>query len=67
MRTGVAHGKGLALPVASDYQRLLKQRRFRQLSAVELTSRKRAIPEPEEHERIGRLGLKWGVVGHRNR
>jgi hypothetical protein len=47
MRTGVAQGKGLALPVASDYQGLFKQHRFHQLSAVQLSGRKRAIPETE--------------------
>jgi hypothetical protein len=29
-----------------------------------LTSRDRAVPKTEEHERIGRLGLEWEVVRH---
>ena len=64
MRAGVAQGEGLALGVASDDQRLLQQHCLGKLAVTELIRRKRAIPEAEEHERIGRLGLEWRIVRH---
>src|SRR6266849_4539051 len=64
MRAGVAQGERLALSVASDNQRLFEQRGLGEMSATELTSRQRTVPETEEHERIGRLGLEWEVVRH---
>ena len=67
MRAGVAQGKGLASFVAADGQRLFQQHRFREFSAPHLVRRERAIPEPEEHQRIGRLRLEWRFVSHGNR
>jgi len=66
MRAGVAQGKSLALSVASDNQRLFEQHSlcYCELSATEPTGRQRAVPETEEHKRIGRLGLEWEVVRH---
>jgi hypothetical protein len=50
--------------VASHYQWLFEQHRLGELSAAELTGRESAVPEAEEHERVGRLGLEWKVVRH---
>src|SRR5229473_1561991 len=49
MRAGVAEGKGLALSVASNNQRLFEQHSlcYCELSATELTGRQRAVPETE--------------------
>jgi hypothetical protein len=64
MRACIAQGEGPALLVASDYEWLFQQHRLGQLPAAELIRRKRAVPETKQHQRIGRLGLEWKVVGH---
>src|SRR6266436_3785886 len=64
MRAGVAQSEGLAWSVASHYQWLFEQHRLGELSAAKLIRRKRAVPEAEEHERVGCLGLEWKIVGH---
>jgi hypothetical protein len=64
MRAGVAQPEGLALLVASYDQRLFQQHCLSELSTTELNGRERAVPEAEEHERVGRLGLEWKVVRH---
>src|SRR5580658_929279 len=65
MRAGIAQSESFALPVASNDERLFEQRGLGELSGAKLTSRNSAIPEAEQHQRIGRLGLDWRVVGHR--
>jgi hypothetical protein len=82
MGAGVAQSEGLAVAIASDDQRLFEQRRLRKLRSMDLTCRERAVPETEEHERVGclppqrakvgpaggrGLGLEWKVVGHGNK
>src|SRR6266446_9586325 len=64
MRAGVAQSEGLAWLVASHYQWLFEQHRLGELSDAKLFRRERAVPETEEHERVGRLGLQWKVVRH---
>src|ERR1039458_6777591 len=79
VRAGVAQGKGFSLLVAPNCQGLFQQHSFGELSAGKLIGRKGAVPETEEHERIGRLppqrakirpaggpglGLQWRVVRH---
>jgi hypothetical protein len=54
----------LALAVSSDDQRLFEQHRLDQIAAAESLARERAVPETEEHERVGCLRLEWDVVGH---
>jgi hypothetical protein len=44
---------------------LFKQQGLGELSAAELMGGQGAIPESEEHQRVGSLGLEWEVVGHR--
>ena len=64
MGAGVAQGEGLALPVAADDQRKFQQHGFVELVAVNLIGRQGAIPEAEEHERIGSLALREVEIGH---
>lgn len=64
VRAGVAQGKGMADPIASDNQRNLEQRRFVQLIAVDAVGGQSSIPEAGQHERIGRLALRRVEVGH---
>jgi len=64
MGTGIAKSEGLALSIATDDQWLFEQHDVRQLAATELGGGERSIPETEEHERIGRLGLEWRVFRH---
>jgi hypothetical protein len=83
-RWGQASRRAKAWPwlSRSDDQRLFEQRRLRKLRSMDLTCRERAVPETEEHERIGclppqrakvgpaggpGLGLEWKVVGHGNK
>ena len=64
MGAGVAQCEGLALIIAPNDERLLEQHGFRKFPATQLIGRQRAIPETEEHERVGGLRLQWEVVGH---
>ena len=59
-----AEGEGPALTVAPDYKRLLEQHALNHFTVPELAAGKGAVPEAEQHERVGRLLLKWGVVRH---
>ncbi len=62
--TGVAQGKGMAGTVASYDKRNLKQGSFVELIAMNAIRGQGAIPEPGEHERIGRLALGRVEFGH---
>jgi hypothetical protein len=64
MGARVAQGKSLALRVATDDQRLFEQHGLRELAAMDPIRWQGAVPESEEHERVGRLGLEWNFVGH---
>jgi hypothetical protein len=64
VRAGIAQSEGFGLFVASDHEGLLQQHGLRQLSAAQLIRWERAVPEAEEHERVGRLELGWNVVSH---
>src|SRR5206468_4063982 len=65
MRTGVVQDEGSAVAVSTQHQRSFEQRGFVQDVATKLVGGHRAVPEPEEHERVGELRLR--LVGHGER
>src|ERR1700691_1304957 len=64
VRAGIAQSKGVGFCVSSDHEGLLQQHGLGQFSAAQLIRWQRAVPEAEEHERVGHLGLEWNVVRH---
>jgi hypothetical protein len=67
VRAGVAQGEGPALLVAADDERLFQKHRGQQFSALTLSLGSARYQKPNSIKGIGRLGLKWEIVGHGNR
>src|ERR1700733_8919663 len=64
VRTSVAQGEGLSLPVAPDNEWNLEQQGFTELVAMHAISGQSAIPEARKHERVGGLALRRVELGH---
>src|SRR5215467_10681602 len=64
MGTGIAQREWFPGSVAPDHERLLEQHRRHKSAAADLLACQRAVPEPEQHQRIRALLLKWKIFRH---